>query len=92
MISTGQDGMLAGTTGHKQCEAELPCIENAVMIPDVQYGDRKLASEIVIICQSNYSFPGGAGTKQIRCERVVDEKGRLTTQWQDFGGGCERKF
>ena len=90
-ISTGQDGMLADTTVHKLCNAELPCIGNGTMVSDVEDYDRMLASEITIVCYSGYAFPDGAFIKEIHCERVVDEKGRVIMQWQKLGGGCKRK-
>ena len=92
MTSTGQDSMLVDVVRRSPCEAELPCIENAIIIGEGKDDDRQLASEITIVCSDGYALPDGVFMKDIHCERVIDEKGRVITQWQDLGGGCKRKY
>ena len=92
VISTGQSTLLGDPASHPLCNAELPSIENALIVADPEDDASKLASEMTILCDDGYAFADGANSKTIHCERVINEKGRVITQWQDLGGGCKRKF
>ena len=82
--------LLGDPAGRPLCEPKLICLANSWMALEGQSNDgQEVYSNYIVMCNEGFSFPDGARIKMIYCERVVDEKGRVITQWQKLDGRCK---